>query len=137
LIQPNLVLTNAYCVQPEAPGDYVVVAGTNHVGSYSQADGAGQTIWSKGMFRHEDYDERTKANDIALIELASPARSESMKLRFDRPKSPKAPWRPVTGWGLLRDIRGGRDHETGEVVRNDDPNYYTNELMQVEVSDRR
>jgi len=70
-------LTNAYCVQPEAPGDYVVVAGTNHVRSYSQSDGAGQTILVKRMFSAQDYDERTKANDIALIELASPARSES------------------------------------------------------------
>jgi len=49
------------------------------------------------------------------------------------PKSPKATMADRDGWGLLRDIRGGRDHETGEVVRNDDPNYYTNELMQVEV----
>jgi hypothetical protein len=40
----------------------------------------------------------------------------------------------VTGWGTLQAIsRDGRDVKTGEIVRPDDPRYFTNELMQVEI----
>jgi secreted trypsin-like serine protease len=136
LIQQGWVLTAAHCVNSLDPQDYAIVEGTSHIDSLLQKKGSGRVVLIRRVVRHEDYNPQTHENDIALLELDTPALAKPVKLAFSDKGALEAPGTPatVTGWGTLRAIgRDGRDVKTGEIVVPDDPRFFTNELMQVEI----
>jgi secreted trypsin-like serine protease len=144
LIHPNWVLTAAHCIDTLAPANYVIVEGTSKIDPVLQKKGPGRTVLVKRVVKH-DYNDRSKENDIALLELASPAVSQTIRLSFAEkgPLEATGTLATVTGWGTLlplvrrKDERTGdtvmADAKTGEVVKLGDPRYYTNDLMQVEI----
>ena len=87
------------------------------------------------VVRHEEYNAQTKENDVALLELATPARATPIRLSFPEKNQLEAAGRlaTVTGWGTLQAMSGGKDVKTGEVIKFGDPRYFTNDLMQVEI----
>lgn len=136
LINPGWVLTAAHCVNSLAPEDYAIVEATSHIDSLLKKKGPGRLVLVRRVIRHENYNDETKENDVALLELASPASSKPVPLSFPEngPLEAADATATVTGWGTLRAItRDGRDAKTGEIVQPDDPNYFTSDLMQVEI----
>lgn len=69
LIAERWVLTAAHCFGPNPPA-----AGTSVVlGRHRLSESGGQRIAARQILRHPAYDDATKDNDVALIELAEPA----------------------------------------------------------------
>jgi secreted trypsin-like serine protease len=136
LIDPRWVLTAAHCVQSLVPTDYLIVEGTSHVDSFLKNKGSGRVVFVRRVLRHEDYNPQTTENDIALLELASPALSRPVALSFAQrsPLETAGTLATVTGWGTLQFVpRDHHDIKTGEFIQANDPNFYTTELMQVEM----
>jgi secreted trypsin-like serine protease len=136
LIRPNWVLTAAHCIKSLAPADYAIVEGTSHIDSLLKDKGPGRVAHVKNVVQHEDYNPQTHENDVALLELATPALARPVRLSFPEKAALETPGTlaMVTGWGTLRAISsGGRDVQTGEAVLPDDPRYFTDDLMQVEI----
>jgi secreted trypsin-like serine protease len=135
LIQQGWVLTAAHCVNSLAPEDYAIVEGTSRIDSLLQIKGSGRKVLIRRVVRHEGYNAQTHENDVALLELDTPALAKPIRLGFAEqgPLETPGTMATVTGWGTLQAIRNGRDVKTGEVVVPDDPKYFTNELMQVEI----
>jgi len=136
LINSGWVLTAAHCVNSLDPEDYAIIEGTSHIDGVLKKKGAGRLILVRKVVRHEDYNPQTKENDVALLELAAPALAKPVRLSFPEngPLEAAGTMATVTGWGTLQFItRDGRDAKTGEVVQPDDPNFFTNDLMQVEI----
>jgi secreted trypsin-like serine protease len=135
LIQQGWVLTAAHCVNSLAPEDYAIVEGTSHIDSLLQKKGSGRKVLIRRVVRHEGYNAQTHENDVALLELDTPALAKPVRLAFAEQSPLETPgtMATVTGWGTLQAIRNGRDVKTGEIVVPDDPKYFTNELMQVEI----
>jgi secreted trypsin-like serine protease len=70
LIAERWVLTAAHCFAANAlPGDTAVVIGRNRLSD----NGSGQRIVAKTIIRHPAYDEISNDNDLALVELSTPA----------------------------------------------------------------
>ena len=135
LINPGWVLTAAHCVNSLTPEDYAVIEGTSHIDSLLKKKGPGRLVLVRRVIRHEDYNDVTKENDVALLELAAPALAKPVRLSFpeNSPLETAGMTATVTGWGTLRSVLDGKDAKTGEIVQPDDPNYFTNDLMQVEI----
>jgi secreted trypsin-like serine protease len=136
LIQQGWVLTAAHCVNSLDPQDYAIVEGTGHIDQLLQKKGTGRKVLIRRVVRHEDYNAQTHENDIALLELDTPALAKPVRLAFGENGPLEAEGVPatVTGWGTLQAIgRDGRDVKTGEIVMPDDPKYFTQQLMQVEI----
>lgn len=65
LIHPNWILTAAHCL-PDTDGTLVEMGSVDRYGmTYSE--------WSYERYPHEEYDDFTTVNDIALIKLPTPA----------------------------------------------------------------
>jgi secreted trypsin-like serine protease len=135
IISEHWVLSAAHCVSSRNPKDLLIVEGTNNIDNpRGRADGKGHAIEVRRLVPHENYDAQTSENDIALLELASPAQSEVALLAGSPDLELETAGRAsyVTGWGTVRAMRivGG---QLIDVVRPGDPNYFTDRLMQAEL----
>lgn len=136
VIHERWVLTAAHCIKSRDKDDYFVVEGTNRVDNPLRRNGRGRLLKVKRVLPHEEYNSQTYENDIALLELATPARSRPASLQLSGSGALEEPGRitTVTGWGTLRAIgKDGKDLVTQEAVRPNDPRYFTDRLMEVDV----
>lgn len=137
IINRKWILTAAHCIKSAKPKDYALYEGTNTITSPVKTPGHRLAV--ERVIRHEKYNDTTSENDIALIELATPATSEPVELSFPEGSDLERPGTlaTVTGWGTLRatthNQNGTIDVLTHEVIRPGDPKYYTNRLMEVEL----
>lgn len=97
LIAPNWVLTAAHCMsdygETVSPESFVVLTGTTDLM-------AGKRVVPKAVFVHENYDDWTMDNDIALVELSEAVDLAPVALDLDAAAVDKA---VVIGWGLAED----------------------------------
>jgi secreted trypsin-like serine protease len=106
LIGDRWVLTAAHCVvdgegNALAPETFQIVEGTHNI----KDDSKGWRHAVKRVIRHERYDAQTVTNDIALLEMADPARSASIPYAdASKATALEAAGRTatVTGWGKTR-----------------------------------
>ena len=149
VVHERWVLTAAHCVDGVHPDDIQVLVGTQDL------DEGGRRIDVEAIRMHRRYQDDTLENDIALLELASPARVEEVVVLPDAERSGEVaePGVPATaiGWGLLRPLRcksgskagahrcrprgGGDGHFVDDLTgRPVDPSdVLTSRLMQVEL----
>lgn len=135
IIHERWVMTAAHCIKSRDKDDYFVVEGVNRIDNPLRKNGQGRLLSVKRVLPHDGYSSQTSENDIALLELVSPARSKRVALQFSGTGSLEEPGRitTITGWGTLRAIRDGKDMLTQEAVRPNDPRYFTSRLMEVDV----
>lgn len=135
IIHERWVLTAAHCIKSRDKDDYFVVEGVNRIDNPLRKNGRGRLLSVKRVLPHDGYSSQTSENDIAVLELASPARSKPVPLHLSGTGPLEEPGRitTVTGWGTLRAIRDGKDLLTQEAVRPNDPRYFTDRLMEVDV----
>jgi secreted trypsin-like serine protease len=146
IVNPRWVLSAAHCfLRPSdatlrVASDVLVVEGTNQIDLARRREGGkGRAIDVKRIVMHERYDSQTSGNDIALLELVSPAKSRSVPLTGSSESQLEAANRTgiVTGWGTMRPLRiiGGQpiDVLTNQPVRPGAAGYFTNRLMEVEI----
>ncbi len=116
LIAARWVLTAAHCLfsdnnTPLMAGSVEVIAGTNT----PELENGGQRLGVQRIVRHPAYDNVLERNDIALLELATPADlndpavSTLPLLRADRQATLAAPGTAATiaGWGDTNPAGGG------------------------------
>jgi secreted trypsin-like serine protease len=129
LISPRWVLTAAHCFNDmpkyklDAVTDYFVLEGTKQL-----CNGCGHQLGVKRIIRNEDFQELEGGagpNDIALIELATPAKSTPVPLA--RPQNAAGLETPdksafVTGFGDIRSMVPKRDPVTHEILKNPNGN---------------
>lgn len=98
LIDKNWVLTAAHCVT-----DSGEVVGPDSMVVLTEATtlDEGKRYKVAEIFRHEGYSESTLDNDIALLKLAEPASTTTIKLAEE--PAPDAGKVRVTGWGMMED----------------------------------
>lgn len=70
LIHPNWILTAAHCL-PDTDGTLVEMGSVNR-------DQMTYSEWTYQRFPHEEYDDLTVANDIALLKLPRPANGQNI-----------------------------------------------------------
>ncbi len=134
IVHERWVITAAHCIKSRDKDDYFIVEGANRIDNPLRKNGRG-VIPVKRVLPHEGYSSQTSENDIAVLELANPARSKPVLLHLSGSDNLEEPGRTttVTGWGTLRAIREGKDFVTQETVRPNDPRYFTDRLMEVDV----
>jgi secreted trypsin-like serine protease len=97
LIAPTWVLTAAHCVtdygETISPDFMVALTGTTDLM-------AGKRIKVKSITAHENYDDWTMDNDVALVELDEPVDLAPVALDLDGASFDRA---VVIGWGLTED----------------------------------
>lgn len=97
LIAPDWVLTAAHCLHQDGaavdPASVTVLTGAT-----SLAEGV--RIQAAEVFVHENYQEMTTDNDVALIRLSKPASNPVVKLAAADVETGKV---MVTGWGMMDD----------------------------------
>jgi secreted trypsin-like serine protease len=155
VVAANWVLTAAHCVtdagqKPLGAENFVVVEGAPNIVKELAALGAladGRVLRVKRVVAHEQYslakvDDNLKVeNDIALLELADPARSAPIPYADSQSAAAETPNNPAiaTGWGKIRPYRntenGPIDPETGKLITPAEfkEKYETTQLMQVEM----
>lgn len=119
LIRANWVLTAAHCVQSWGGGTISPNRIEAFVGGYRLSDETkGQRVGVVKIIKHENYDDDTLDNDIALIKLAKAVNKELISL--GRPEFNSAgTLSTVVGWGNIRSTDDG-GFETPEVLQEVD-----------------
>jgi secreted trypsin-like serine protease len=146
LIHARWVLSAAHCFVREgrsvSKDDVLVVEATSRIDrQVRRGAGRGRQLEVRRIVPHERYNASLTENDIALIELASEARSQPIPLAHASDTALERVGLPatVTGWGFLRAIRivtvDGKqqviDTKTDQPVTVDQ--VITDRLMQVEL----
>src|SRR5262249_903495 len=107
IVNPRWVLSAAHCflrssdTTVRVASELLVVEGTNQIDLARRREGGkGRAVDVKRIVMHEHYDAQTFGNDIALLELASPAESRSVPLTGSSESQLEAANRIgiVTGW---------------------------------------
>jgi secreted trypsin-like serine protease len=138
VIAERWVLSAAHCIVPKgAPGplpasEFLVVEGSKLLGQ------GGHQIEVKRIIL-KGYDRSSFINDIALLELAEPARSTPVPYARPQNAELEKPGTPavVTGWGMLQDVdwdetkKAWINRQTGQVVPSDQ--VHDDKLRQVEL----
>jgi secreted trypsin-like serine protease len=125
LILPNWVMTAAHCVdRGTKPDDVDIIVGTAFYKNF------GERLNVKAIIPHEKWDPGTMENDIALLELKTPATQGKVVELIGASGSidPGTKLR-VTGWGALSE--GGRG---SEILMGADIPTVTNEICNAEGS---
>ncbi len=130
LISARWVLTAAHCFYSQetaqydrtAPADLLVVEATTALAArtFGGGEGNGRKLRVSRIILHDQWESRSKENDIALLELATPATSQPVRLALapDAARSRAMDVRvnaleaagvsaTVTGWGQLRSDQPG------------------------------
>ncbi|KAL3280358.1 hypothetical protein HHI36_017847 [Cryptolaemus montrouzieri] len=95
IIGNQWILTAAHCVVGQTSSQMSVVTGTNVL------DGSGQRYQVERLIAHPRYNQRTSANDIALVKLTRTISFNSKVGRISLPRSNTGGGRQLTltGWG--------------------------------------
>jgi secreted trypsin-like serine protease len=140
LIHERWVLSAAHCFRGRQAGDVMVLEGTNiRPDVLRMPVASGRVHAVRRIESHTEYDAKSYQNDIAVLELASAARSRRVTAAFPDHSALESAGRNIvaTGWGRLRPlsfVNGAYiDSNTGVPVRPGDPNYFSTRLMQVEM----
>lgn len=94
LIAPGWVMTAAHCVVDETAAGVDVV-----IGRHDLTTNAGERIGVRSIVLHPDYNDRTSANDIALLELKSASAFAPVVLPPDGTLDTAVRQVTITGWG--------------------------------------
>ncbi|MES5484550.1 trypsin-like serine protease [Bradyrhizobium sp. INPA03-11B] len=147
VIASHWVLTAGHCFAGGrlGPDDVLVVEQTNMIarslpGGTVPAD-RGRSLKVQRMIVHEGYDAESHENDVALVQLATPAHSKPSKLaRLPSPIETEGRLSTVTGWGLLksryfdREKKVWMDSDTRQPIPDGQENLYlTESMMQVDL----
>ena len=92
LIAPTWVLTAAHCTPGFTTSDIVVVLGRHRL-----SDSNGEVIAVRRIIAHENYNDSTLDNDIALLELVSPSSQTPVTMGTSEPAAGDLV--TATGWG--------------------------------------
>ncbi len=147
VIASRWVLTAGHCFPTGTadPAEILIVEQTsviarNMPGGTVPPD-RGRPLKMQRVIAHEQHDMKTNENDIALVQLATPARSKPAKLaRLPSPIETEGRLSTVTGWGLLKSRYFDRaksvwmDSETRQPIgEGQDSQYLTETMMQVDL----
>jgi secreted trypsin-like serine protease len=147
VVAPRWILSAGHCFAGGrlGPEDILVVEQTNTIsrnlpGGVVPPD-RGRALKVQRMVVHEGYNAQSHENDIALVELATPAQSKPSKLaRLPSPIETEGRLSTVTGWGLLRSRYFDRekkvwmDSETRQPIPDgQESQYLTETMMQVDL----
>jgi secreted trypsin-like serine protease len=96
LIDPYWVVTAAHCTEGESPATVDLVIGVDNLRT-DLSQGIGVRIGAKRIVNHPDYD--GDINDIALIELETPASGYPVIPLYQAPEIAAGSMATVIGWG--------------------------------------
>ena len=134
LIEKSWVLTAAHCIRTTHATNFRIVEGTSRIDRILRPNGKGRAIVVERVIPHEAYDDRKIQNDIALLKLASPARSQPVGLAFPEGGALENLGRmaTITGWGAVRpyDPDTWSDPVTHEKLKPWDSRYFLDRLQQ-------
>ncbi len=101
VVAPNWVMTAGHCVVGSTASSVDLV-----IGRHDLTSSDGERIGAKSITLHPSYNNRTLANDIALIELESPTSVAPIGLASASNASLWAPgtMATVTGWGFTESV---------------------------------
>ena len=123
LVAPNWVLTAASCltgwsVQPQ---DWTAVSDVKKAPVLEvPSDATSRAV--KRIIVHEDYNDKNLANDIALVELASPVSAKPIALQLTAdPAVEENHDVTITGWGYTRGVKRKTDGQ-GHPINDDHGN---------------
>ena len=147
VIAPTWVLTAGHCFPggKAEPADILVIEQTNTIARNLPGGRVpperGRPLKMQRVITHEGHNLTTNENDIALVQLATPARSKPAKLaRLPSPIETEGRLSTVTGWGLLRSRYFDKeksvwiDSESRQpIAEGQDSQYLTETMMQVDL----
>jgi len=114
IISPNVIMTAAHCLYGYEDDPYEIVAGE---WSLSDADSSEQRRMASRLLVHEDYNDRTITNDIALMWVDTPFEFNEFvsNIELPPPMHSATGAAPVSGWGYTEE-NGGELSDKLQVV---------------------